>query len=358
MESVRIGVIGLGWFGEVHCDAIRATPGLELAGLCTRTEARLADLGRKYGVDVQETDYRALLERDDLDAVSVVTMWDQHTEPTLDAALAAGQACFSGKADGFNCRRLRKKSWRLRKNPPGHLMVGHICRFNPRYARGQGGKSKLDNIGRILSMYARAETSPPQWTAGNSRQDRAHRRRRHPRHRPDALVQRRPQVVSAFAQTVDVRGLRHTPTMGWTMYRFDCRRRRSACSKTVWCHSREAPPSKSTNACRNHRHQRLRSTSKKHFPNFSASATKAGFRIPPTPPTGPSCTAGSRARSARSSSTSPAACRTARRPPSSRPGSRWKRCGPRSRPSARRKAARWCGWIRCDAQRALHESPI
>ena len=27
MESVRIGVIGLGWFGEIHCDAIQATHG-------------------------------------------------------------------------------------------------------------------------------------------------------------------------------------------------------------------------------------------------------------------------------------------------------------------------------------------
>ena len=43
---MRIGVIGLGWFGEVHCDAIRATPGLELAGLCTRTGSRLEALGR------------------------------------------------------------------------------------------------------------------------------------------------------------------------------------------------------------------------------------------------------------------------------------------------------------------------
>ena len=96
MESVRIGVIGLGWFGEVHCDAIQATPGLELAGLCTRTESRLKDLGRKYGVGVLETDYRALLGRSDLDAVSIVTMWDQHTEPTL-AALAAGKHVFLEK---------------------------------------------------------------------------------------------------------------------------------------------------------------------------------------------------------------------------------------------------------------------
>ena len=106
MESVRIGVIGLGWFGEIHCDAIQATPGLELAALCTRTESRLSELGRKYGVEVLETDYRALLGRNDLDAVSIVTMWDQHTEPTL-AALAAGKHVFPRKADGVHGRGLR-----------------------------------------------------------------------------------------------------------------------------------------------------------------------------------------------------------------------------------------------------------
>ncbi|MDE0202664.1 MAG: Gfo/Idh/MocA family oxidoreductase, partial [Rhodospirillaceae bacterium] len=132
MESVRIGVIGLGWFGEVHCDAIEATPGLELAGLCTRTEARLADLGAKYCVDVLETDYRALLARDDLDAVSVVTMWDQHTEPTLDA-LAAGKHVFLEKPMAStvdDCAKIVAAA----EAAPGFLMVGHICRFNPRYA--------------------------------------------------------------------------------------------------------------------------------------------------------------------------------------------------------------------------------
>ena len=44
MRRLRIGVIGLGWFGEIHCDAITAIPSLELAGLCTRTETRLGEL--------------------------------------------------------------------------------------------------------------------------------------------------------------------------------------------------------------------------------------------------------------------------------------------------------------------------
>ena len=93
MDKVRIGVIGLGWFGEIHCDAISAVPTLELAALCTRTEARLEELAAKHGVTQTYTDYNALLANPEIDAVSVVTMWDQHTAPTL-AALAAGKHVF------------------------------------------------------------------------------------------------------------------------------------------------------------------------------------------------------------------------------------------------------------------------
>ena len=36
MDRIRMGVIGLGWFGEIHCDAIASVPNLELVALCTR----------------------------------------------------------------------------------------------------------------------------------------------------------------------------------------------------------------------------------------------------------------------------------------------------------------------------------
>ncbi|HMN86949.1 MAG TPA: Gfo/Idh/MocA family oxidoreductase, partial [Bauldia sp.] len=61
MDRLRIGVIGLGWFGEIHCDAIIGIPNLELAALCTRTESRLKELGGKFGVKKLYTDYEKLL---------------------------------------------------------------------------------------------------------------------------------------------------------------------------------------------------------------------------------------------------------------------------------------------------------
>src|SRR5450432_1999347 len=111
MNRLRIGVIGLGWFGEIHCDAIMGIPNLELAALCTRTPERLADPA--------------------IDAVSIVTMWDQHTEPAI-AALEAGKHVFLEKpmaSTVADCKKIIAAS----KRSKGILQIGHICRFNPRY---------------------------------------------------------------------------------------------------------------------------------------------------------------------------------------------------------------------------------
>ena len=129
MDRLRIGVIGLGWFGEIHCDAIIGIPNLELAALCTRTESRLGDLASKFGVKKTYTDYRALLADKDIDAVSIVTMWDQHTGITV-AALKAGKHVFLEKpmaSTVADCRTIIAAA----NDATGILQIGHICRFNP-----------------------------------------------------------------------------------------------------------------------------------------------------------------------------------------------------------------------------------
>ena len=49
-KTVRWGLIGLGWFGEVHAETLAAMPGIELAALCTRRPQRLAELAGRFGV--------------------------------------------------------------------------------------------------------------------------------------------------------------------------------------------------------------------------------------------------------------------------------------------------------------------
>ena len=133
MDRLRIGVIGLGWFGEIHAETIAGVPDLELAALCTRTPDRLAAMGEKFGVKKLFRDYNDLFADPDIDAVSICTMWDQHREPAI-AALKAGKHVFlekpiastvddgraitaAAKADPVTLRSVRGRD-RLLRPPP------------------------------------------------------------------------------------------------------------------------------------------------------------------------------------------------------------------------------------------------
>ena len=47
MDKVRIGVIGLGWFGEMHVDTYRGVHGAEVTAVCTRRAERRAEIAEK-----------------------------------------------------------------------------------------------------------------------------------------------------------------------------------------------------------------------------------------------------------------------------------------------------------------------
>ena len=233
MDRLRIGVIGLGWFGEIHCDTIMGIPNLELAALCTRTPERLQQLAGKYGVQKTFRDYRELLADPSIDAVSIVTMWNQHTEPAI-AALEAGKHVFLEKPMAStveDCNKIIAASKRFR----GILLVGHICRFNPRYRMA---KQAIDagRIGRIVAMSSRRNI-PAAWTPeilnkiGPIVGDAIHD--------TDLMLWfTGDRIVSAYAQTVDVRGLRY-PDIGQTMYRFAGGA--TATLETVWCMPEKTP---------------------------------------------------------------------------------------------------------------------
>lgn len=233
MDRLRIGVIGLGWFGEIHCEAIIGIPNLELAGLCTRTEGRLGELAKKFEVAKTYTDYRRMVADPDIDAVSIVTMWDQHTGPAT-AALAAGKHVFLEKPIASTVA----DCWTIiaaAKTARGILQIGHICRFNPRY-RAAKEAIAAGRIGKVVSLASRRNI-PAVWTPtilnkiGPIVGDAIHD--------TDLMLWfTEDRVVSAYAQTVNVRGLKH-PDIGQTMYRFAGGA--TATLETVWCMPEKTP---------------------------------------------------------------------------------------------------------------------
>jgi len=227
MANVRWGVIGLGFFGEKHCEVLAGIPNVELYALCTRTESRLVDLAAQFEVEHTYTDYNDMLNDPNLEAVSVVTMWDQHVKPTL-AALAADKHVFLEKpmaSTVADCEAIVAAT----RSTDRFFMVGHICRFNPRYAQVKQ-EIAAGSIGRIVSFYARRNI--PAWVSedvltkiGPIIGDGVHD--------TDLMLwYTGARVTSAYSQTVAVRDLKY-PDLGWTMYRLDSGA--IGVLENVWC---------------------------------------------------------------------------------------------------------------------------
>ena len=215
MKKVKIGVIGLGWFGQKHCEVLSGIPQVELYALCTRTESRLKELAEQFDVKHTYTDYNDLLANPDVEVVNIVTMWDQHAAPTL-AALAAGKHVFVEKpmaSSVADCEAMVKAANASDKC----FMVGHICRFNPRYATAKQEISE-GKIGEVVSMYARRNIPA---SVGEGVLSKIGPIIGDGVHDTDLMLWYTGfKVKTVYAQSLSVRGLPY-PDIGWTMYRFD-----------------------------------------------------------------------------------------------------------------------------------------
>ena len=90
---MRIGMVGYKFMGKAHSHAYRTAPyffdiqdEVELAAVCGRNEAAVADFARQQGWQSYETDWRKLVERDDIDAIDIGTPNDSHYEIAVAAA--------------------------------------------------------------------------------------------------------------------------------------------------------------------------------------------------------------------------------------------------------------------------------
>jgi len=96
-ESLGVGMVGYAFMGAAHSQAWRTAPHAfdlplrpVLAALCGRDRAAAEAAAQRYGFGGVETDWRALLDRDDVQLIDVCTPGDSHAEISV-AALEAGK---------------------------------------------------------------------------------------------------------------------------------------------------------------------------------------------------------------------------------------------------------------------------
>ena len=149
-ERVRVGMVGLGYWGPNIARALASTPGCELAYACDLDEGNRARIEGRYPGTVLTDRLDDLLEDDALDAVVIATGAPSHHALGM-RALAAGKHAFIEKplaltvADARDLVRAADAGGRV-------LMVGHLLRFHPVFQRLQEIVDAGD-LGRILYLY-------------------------------------------------------------------------------------------------------------------------------------------------------------------------------------------------------------
>jgi len=86
MARYRTALIGCGGKGKDHANTLLKDNLVDLVALCDIREDALQNFQKTYGVSNLYTDYREMLERENLDLVVISTQAPQHHAPTIAAA--------------------------------------------------------------------------------------------------------------------------------------------------------------------------------------------------------------------------------------------------------------------------------
>ena len=95
-NKIRIGCIGVGQIGKHHLENYAKIDGAELVAIADLDEAELNRVGDHYDIPNRTTNFRKLLERDDIDAVDVCLHNNLHMPMTV-AALESGKHVYCEK---------------------------------------------------------------------------------------------------------------------------------------------------------------------------------------------------------------------------------------------------------------------
>jgi predicted dehydrogenase len=149
-SPLRIGIIGLGYWGPNLARALAATPGCELAYACDLDEGNRARLEGRYPGTVLTDRFDDLLEDDTLDAIVVATGAPSHHAIGM-RVLAAGKHALIEKPLALTVADAREL---VATAEAGNrvLMVGHLLRFHPVFQQLHDITASGE-LGRMLYLY-------------------------------------------------------------------------------------------------------------------------------------------------------------------------------------------------------------
>lgn len=178
-QKLNVGLVGYKFMGKAHSNAYRkvgmffdTSADIVMRALCGREEAWVKDTAKKYGWEGYETDWKALIKRDDLDIIDITSPSNVHKEIAI-AAAEAGKHVFCEKPLALNVNDAREMLAVAQKNNIKH-QIGFNYRFAPAVllAKKMIDEGKLGRIfhfrGQYLQDYIIDPSFPRVWRLDKS----------------------------------------------------------------------------------------------------------------------------------------------------------------------------------------------
>jgi predicted dehydrogenase len=134
-EKLRVAVLGAGrWAESAHVPGWQRDPRCEVVVICDPVGDRARDFASQFGIPEHSTDWQAVVGRDDIDVVDVVTSNDMHFDLSW-AALESGKHVLCEKPVHRDYRQTRAAA-ALAREKGLKTKLGFTFRYSPgvRYA--------------------------------------------------------------------------------------------------------------------------------------------------------------------------------------------------------------------------------
>ena len=146
MPNVKVGVIGVGFMGELHTRTLSEMPGVEVVGVADTDVEKARKVALRYGISSFYEKPEDLLEQ--VEAVVVVSPETAHREHAV-MALKADRHVLLEKPMAHSLSDAEAIAVQAGQSK-GCLLIGYILRFDPRYV---AGKTAMGRLGEVVALH-------------------------------------------------------------------------------------------------------------------------------------------------------------------------------------------------------------
>src|ERR1700742_4124558 len=143
-KDLNVGLVGYGFMGRTHSNAFNQAPHFfdlpyrpVLKAVCARNADRVKSFAENWGYESIETDWRAMIARNDIDVIDIASPNDTHAEIAIAAAKAGkmvlcekplGRTAAEGKTmlDAVESARVPNMVWYNSRRVPALVLLKEI----------------------------------------------------------------------------------------------------------------------------------------------------------------------------------------------------------------------------------------